>query len=261
MFFKYSICYLKFMKSSYAFLGKLCLFFSLLGISQASLAQVSGKVFRDFNANGTKDNSTTFNEVFEPNIVINAYNSSGTLLATQTTAATGTTSNYTFPATGTNSIPSGTAVRLEFILPNYYFATKGNISNTSVQFVTAGVATTADLGINTPSDYCQSSPFLASTAYVSSPGNTGTNNGLSALPVGVGGSNAPGKVELGSPYTTIGAIFLVRWHGLSFLRILRMESLKLRLKMNNFFSEKLKVNSGKYQFGLRYGLVFFVFFE
>ena len=29
-----------------------------------------------------------------------------------------------------------------------------------------------------------------------------------------------------------------------------MGNLKLRLKMSNFFSEKLKVNSEKYQFGL-----------
>ncbi len=33
-------------------------------LTQAANAQVSGTVFRDFNANGTKDTTTTFNEPF-----------------------------------------------------------------------------------------------------------------------------------------------------------------------------------------------------
>ena len=193
-----------FMKSTCVFSKTLWLGLFFISINQLSQAQISGKAFRDFNANGTKDNSTTFNETFEGNIVVNAYNSSGVLLATQTTSGIGTTSNYTFPATGANSITSGTVVRLEFILPNYYFASNGNGSNSSIQFVTAGATATANLGINSPNDFCQSNPFLASSAYVSSPGNTGANN-LSALPVGTGGTGAPGRVELNSPYSTTGA--------------------------------------------------------
>ena len=151
-----------------------------MGIIQYSDAQISGKVFRDFNANGTKDNSTTFNETFEGNIVVNAYNSSGVLLATQTTLGTGTTSNYAFPATGANSIPSGTVVRLEFILPNYYFASNGNGSNSSVQFVTAGG--TANLGVNSPSDFCQSNPLIVTTSFINgNPIAGGTAAGFQAI--------------------------------------------------------------------------------
>ena len=170
----------------------LLIFLFLVNINQLSFAQISGKVFRDFNANGSKDNTTTYNETFEGNIVINAYNSSGVLLATQTTSGTGTTSNYTFPATGANSIASGTVVRLEFILPNYYFASKGNISNTTVQFKTAGAGITADLGLNYPQDYCHSTnPDIFIPLHLNGDGQqTGTT--------------ASGKALLGFPYNSTG---------------------------------------------------------
>ena len=42
---------------------------TLLSLQQAQ-AQVSGTVFKDFNANGAKDNTTTFNEVGQDGVVV-----------------------------------------------------------------------------------------------------------------------------------------------------------------------------------------------
>jgi trimeric autotransporter adhesin len=121
-------------------------------------AQVSGTVFRDFNGNGTKDNTTTFNESGAPNIIVTAYNTAGTAIASFKTGATGT---YAIPATGTaytavlgsntGFVASGTAVRLEFtnLATGEYSSAAGG---TSVQFVTAPV-TTADFAVLAPDDY------------------------------------------------------------------------------------------------------------
>ena len=115
------------------------LIFMLCGMQTTTYAQISGAVFRDFNGNGVKDNSATFNEPFVANITVKAYNTVGALIATQTSAITGTTTNYAFPVSGANSIASGTAVRLEFSGTGAYdFTTaKGAANATDVQFVTA----------------------------------------------------------------------------------------------------------------------------
>jgi hypothetical protein len=108
-------------------------------------AQITGKVFRDFNANGIHVSS------IEPglkNVTVNAYDNSG-ILFTATTSST-----------GTYSIAGGTGpYRVEFILPAYYYASNGSVSNTTVQFVAAGG--TANLGVNYPADYCQANPAVS----------------------------------------------------------------------------------------------------
>lgn len=52
-------------------------------------AQISGLVFRDFNANGIKENTTTYNEPGIGGMTIKAYNSAGTLVGTTTSSSTG----------------------------------------------------------------------------------------------------------------------------------------------------------------------------
>jgi hypothetical protein len=104
-------------------------------------AQVSGKVFRDFNANGIQ--TTAAPDPIEPglkDVTVNAYDVSGAL------------NTATTDATGTYSIAGGTGpYRVEFILPTYYYASNGSASNTTTQFVAAGGI--ANLGVNNPSDY------------------------------------------------------------------------------------------------------------
>jgi hypothetical protein len=130
-------------------------------------AQVSGTVFRDFNGNGVKDNSATFNETFVQGIEVKAYNAAGTQVGgTQTTSALGA---YSF--TGL-TLP----VRIEFgNFPTGDFS--GPLSSqslSSVQFYSAAT-TTANLAINYPAHYCQGSPYLISPCYVNNrPSGAGT---------------------------------------------------------------------------------------
>jgi len=180
------------MKKNYYF-RSLKIIASVIFVSFVSLAgfgQISGTVFRDFNGNGTKQNSATFNEPGIGGSVINAYNSSNALLATQTTSSTpATMGQYSFPASGANSIPAGTSVRLEFeiTLQGDYATAAGG---TSVQFL-AAPASNVDLGINYLKDYVAS------------------NNPIVSIPVYCGGSNSPGtfagqKVFVSYPWNKAG---------------------------------------------------------
>lgn len=129
-------------------------FFMLL--TQAADAQVSGTVFRDFNANGVKNNGTTFNEPFVAGVTVNAYDANGSV-ATATTDVNGA---YAFSGL---TLP----VRIEFT--NYasgdYSAPWGSGSNTSVQFYSTATSS-ANFGVNYPSDYCHTeNPFVGVNAY------------------------------------------------------------------------------------------------
>ena len=69
-------------------------FVGMMLVAGYAQAQVSGTVFRDFNGNGTKDNTATFNEIGLAGITITAYDASGALVGSATSAADGT---YTIP--------------------------------------------------------------------------------------------------------------------------------------------------------------------
>jgi hypothetical protein len=124
-------------------------------ISFSSLGQVSGKVFKDFNTNGTFDTGATFNDVGIEGVTVTAYSASGSVAGTATTIAD-----------GTYSITGGTgSYRVEFILPAYYYASNGNVGNTTVQFVAAGA--TANLGVYSPEDYVGNvNPYIATVKYI-----------------------------------------------------------------------------------------------
>ena len=64
-------------------------------LSQWSHAQVSGTVFRDFNANGTRQTGSPTNEIGIGDLTITAYDASGTAVGSTTSAADGT---YTIPS-------------------------------------------------------------------------------------------------------------------------------------------------------------------
>ncbi len=116
----------------------------LLGLNLQ--AQVSGVVFRDFNANGEKDNISTYNETFVKGITVTAYPTSGSSQTTTTDA------NGAYSFTGL-TLP----VRIEF--SGYasfdYSAPIGTSNNSSVQFYSA-TTTTANFGINYPQHYTSS---------------------------------------------------------------------------------------------------------
>ena len=161
----------------------------LLVCSCVSFADISGTVFRDFNANGSQ-------ELLEPGaagIIVNAYGAANTPIGNspQTTAANG---GYTL-----TGLPAG-PIRIEFTLPGsgaldfYSPGANGTASNTSVVFSSDGA--TVNYGVNNPSDFCQSDPLLTSSCFVNGdplPGGSaaGALDALVAWPLSRTGDTTP----------------------------------------------------------------------
>lgn len=111
---------------------------------------LSGVVFRDFNGNGTKDNTASFNEPFVSGITVKVYNAINAQVGpTKTTDASGA---FSF---STAEISNGTAVRVEFsgLGTGDYSSFTGTLNSSNVQFVTTGAGVTANYAINAPDDY------------------------------------------------------------------------------------------------------------
>jgi hypothetical protein len=135
------------------------LFFSLWLTPSVSDAQIGGTVFRDFNGNGMKDNSATFNEPVAAGITVKVYNTAGTQVGSTTSDAAGA---YSF--TGL-TLP----LRVEFsgFGASDFTAVASASNGSSVQFHTTS-STTADFAIQYPRDYCNSTnPNLMTSCYVS----------------------------------------------------------------------------------------------
>ncbi|QLQ32977.1 MAG: hypothetical protein HZT40_16805 [Candidatus Thiothrix singaporensis] len=81
----------------------------LVLVSQLVHADISGKTFRDFNANGAFDSSAAFHEVGVAGITVKAFDAAGVQAATATSAADG---SYTLAG-----LNSGADYRLEFSWP------------------------------------------------------------------------------------------------------------------------------------------------
>lgn len=145
--------------------------FSLLFIAsffmQICAQNVTGKVFRDFDANGQQTSVSPI-EPAVAGVTVKAFNANGIQVGATTTLVDGT---YSI-AVGTTS-----PVRVEFsnFPSSYYSGPKGISSGTSVQFVKGG--DTANFGINYPTDYCGTSPKLVTPCYVN---GTPLNGGNSA---------------------------------------------------------------------------------
>lgn len=124
-------------------------------------AQISGSVFRDFNANGVKDSTSVFVETGVAGVKVTAYNQAGTSVSTTTV----TGGNYTL-ATGA---PGKYRVEFTDFAGKDFDGAIGSSSNTSVQFVDvpAGGITGINLGINYPDHYSDgNSPLLFTPCYV-----------------------------------------------------------------------------------------------
>ena len=149
-------------------INKILFAFSILLMSSNLVkAQVSGTVFRDYNGNGVKNNSTTFNEVFLPGVVVKAYGP-GEVPLTVTYGGGGAATNT---ALGTYNVAGGTLgkIRLEFILPATDInATNGSAGGTTTMFP-AGA--TQNLAVNINGDYTQANPFFVT------PKNASINSG------------------------------------------------------------------------------------
>lgn len=144
----------------------------------AVASTVTGTVFQDFNSNGT-DNLVTATGVAKDigigGIEVKAYDSTGALVGTATTASDGT---YTLNVSGNAT----SDLRIEFAIPAsnplsaFRSSFAGTNSGTSVQFVSLG-ATSVDYGINVPGEFCQNQPNISVSRLCA-----GTGAGVSSSP-------------------------------------------------------------------------------
>ena len=119
-------------------------------------ADISGKVFRDFNSNGYFDNGVGLTEIGMAGITVKAFDSTGTQVGTTATS----TADGSYTLTG---LSAGVDYRVEFSWTETWL--KPSVAGgTSIQFAKDG-STGIDLGVNNPLDYSQET----STISVSTP--------------------------------------------------------------------------------------------
>jgi hypothetical protein len=132
-------------------------------------AQVSGRVYKDFNANGAWDSTATYLDQVWPNVRVEAYDPKGVLKGF---ASTDTKGRYTIANVSGN-------LRIHFVIPQFYtdgFITQtGGNSQSSIQMVNAPV-TGVDLGMNNGDDYCGEDPSVVVPCYVVGIGDNLTPN-------------------------------------------------------------------------------------
>lgn len=172
--------------------------------------QISGRVFRDINADGVRQ-TTNPDEPWEFGVVVRAYNSTNVLLGTATTNANG---QYSFSAAQT---PSGIPVRLEFIVANGDQPSKRVAANRSnIQFVVAGAAAiNIDFAVaNNKTFSNNANPYVATNAYTngnaisSGTHSSGDANNLIVFPYDL--SNDGGATRR-VQNKHLGAIFGMAW--------------------------------------------------
>jgi hypothetical protein len=149
-------------------------FFLLLPAS--IFAQISGRIFKDFNANGTFDSGNSYKEVGQSGVIVNAYSPTGALTVSYTGGGNVTNN------TGEYAVSGGTIgqIRLEFILPdNYTFATNGLQGGSTVMFPTAA---TQNLAVYYPIEFNnQSNPYIAVPHFINGTYNNTTSSPYPSL--------------------------------------------------------------------------------
>ncbi|WP_308873917.1 SdrD B-like domain-containing protein [Thiothrix subterranea] len=143
-------------------------------------ADISGKVFHDFNANGTFDTASPQVETGVAGVIVTATDAAGATAST-TTAADGT---YTFPNSGATA--TGNKVRIEFSNLPDFANSGGSASGTTTQFITAN-ASDVNFAVAYADNYCQANPKMATPLLRSGADNSQmltfsyNNEGLSEL--------------------------------------------------------------------------------
>lgn len=136
-------------------------FLLLMCFAKESFSQVSGTVYQDFNGNGVKESTPSFNEVGMAGVTVIATNATGTSLTVSYTGGGGSTN-----ATGSYAVTGGTIgqIRLEFIMPDgHTFASRGAASGTTVMFPSSAIQ---DLGVFYPGSFSsESNPRIATQYY------------------------------------------------------------------------------------------------
>lgn len=182
-------------KNSYSIFA-FALFSLIIG---ALNAQVSGKIFKDYNANGIFESSTSYKEDGQSGVLVKAYDTNGNSLSVTYTGGGTTTDN-----SGEYSVAGATLgqVRLEFILPdNYTFASNGLNGGSTIMFPTTN---TQNLAVFYPNEYVgDANPYIAVPQYINGTYNNPGSSafaGLYTFPYKNSG-NVTGGLNLGQPDT------------------------------------------------------------
>lgn len=149
----------------------------------SSQAQISGRVFKDFNVNGTWDSTATYLDQGRAGVRVEAFDNKGISKGFAITALSG---KYLIPGVSGN-------LRVHFSMPSYY--TDGFInsvnshSQSNIQFVNAP-ASNIDLGINFSDDFCGEDPSVVVPCYVVGIGDVLTpNDGLALFKYSASGTD------------------------------------------------------------------------
>ncbi len=188
---------------------------------------ISGRVFHDYNSNGNFDTAGGLASVDTgvAGVTVSAYDTTGTLRGTATSAANGT---YSLAATGTGPY------RLEFTtIPTGYFPSARSTnsllggsaadSGSAVQFVGDGGTIDVNLALNRPEEFCEANPELVVSrfAFGAQNGVYGTNAVLRDFPYNSGTTyNDPAQANYDTPATaslttsasTVGTIFSLAYN-------------------------------------------------
>lgn len=207
----------------------LAAFFLTGMLAGTTQAQVSGRVFQDYNGNAIYETNATIpaedgsalpiaEDKGLSGVTVSAYDASNVLVGSAVTGATG---QYTIAAV------SG-SLRIEFTTfpTNFLSGPMGADNGSSVQFVTAP-ATGIDLGINKPWEYSENNPQLAMSCYVplSNDGMFANSDVLVSIPNTAGSAvysngndcgSCPTAYNLPAPthlamHSQIGATFGLGW--------------------------------------------------
>ena len=125
-----------------------------LSSKAVSPSGATGVVFRDYNANGARDDR----EPGVPGIAVSAYDDNGFRFGSTTTGVDGQYALY---------LSANEKYRLEFTsIPDYLQpGAVGNQTEATVAFITAP-SSNVNVGLNNPADYCQENPELGSACYI-----------------------------------------------------------------------------------------------
>jgi len=172
-------------------------------VAAPDAGSVTGRVFRDYNANGTRDP----NEPGIADVTVTAVTSGGTFTGTTNTAGI-----YTI------NVAAGDAARVQATVPaNFQSGPVGPNSGTTVRFVNVtGAVANIDFGMFVPSDYCQPNPFMATGCAIYGDAVVGENNAepnFYTFPYDSAGNADPGvNPTTHSTFNQSGSLYGLAYH-------------------------------------------------
>ncbi len=144
----------------------LSVFFALIGQKAGATGTITGRVYEDYNSNGSYDTTDTTTAIDSgvSGVTVTAYDSTGTNRGSTTSGANGL---YTLNATGTGPY------RIEFTnIPAGYSPSEIGTNNaTTVRILADGVSPNIDFGIVRPDNYCQTNPDVITNVFAVGNGN------------------------------------------------------------------------------------------